>query len=215
MNMDPVCGCNGRTYDNKCLAHAAGANVAKNEACDLSGNEGEQCFFNDEGFCTGDLFCKVGNYACGEEFNPQGRCAPEPEVCTDDISEVCGCDGKTYQNSCSAHAAGVNVENNEPCETDSNLDDLCFFEDESFCRNGLFCKIQDYYCKYESNPSGTCTKEPQESMCPMNYEPVCGCDCETYNNKCEAYARGINIFANSPCPRNGCAFLNEKESESS
>jgi hypothetical protein len=79
----------------------------------------------------------------------------------------------------------------------------------------LFCKIQDYHCKYERNPAGACSMEPQETMCPMSYEPVCGCDCETYSNKCEAHARGVNIFANSPCPSNGCAFPNEEESESS
>merc|ERR1712176_388201 len=181
MIISPVCGCDGRTYDNKCLAYAAGANVAK-------------------------------NYACGEEANPQGCCAHVPEVCPSYISEVCGCDGKTYQNSCLAHADGVNVEKNEACEADSKLGKLCFFKDMDFCGNGLFCKTEDYYCKYESNPSGACTALPQESTCPMNFEPVCGCDCKTYSNKCEAYASGVNIFANSACPTFGCTFPNDEES---
>ena len=105
-------GCNGKTYDNECLARAAGANIAKNEKCGLPGNGGAECYLNDKNFCTkgelsrssfgylryvrvhsgthflAGLFCRVGNYACGEEDNPRGRCYPKPQMCSYEMHEV-------------------------------------------------------------------------------------------------------------------------------
>merc|ERR1712238_71464 len=163
---------------------------------------------NNSNFCTDGLFCQVGNYACAEESDPEGRCAPEPEMCSRELAEVCGCDGITYPNPCLAYAAGVNIEKNEPCQEQSNWGEQCNFYNQDFCGNGLFCKIQNYYCKYEPNPAGVCRNKPEDMACTMSYEPVCGCDCNTYGNSCTAYAVGVNLYSNTPCPSK-CEYPNE------
>lgn len=97
----PVCGCDGVTYANGCMARAARMSVAFEGPCGCSSNA--DCLV--EGYCdrpTGDC-------------DGIGQCERRPVICIDLWAPVCGCDGRTYSNSCYAHRQGANVARDGPC----------------------------------------------------------------------------------------------------
>lgn len=71
------------------------------------------------------------------------------------------------------------------------------------CGDGL-------YCSFRSNKKTSCGDDGKAGhckviragrTCPSKASPVCGCDGETYTNKCEAQRAGASIASKGECPR--------------
>jgi hypothetical protein len=76
----------------------------------------QSCGSRGLGSCDDDSFCSFPQGAdCGRADAP-GVCVRRPELCAQIFQPVCGCDGQTYGNSCSANSAGVSVEHDGACE---------------------------------------------------------------------------------------------------
>jgi predicted secreted protein len=65
--------------------------------------------------CGKGEFCSyTTKEACGAG-DQSGTCTPLPDMCPALVMPVCGCDGKTYNNSCEANRGGVSVASSGPC----------------------------------------------------------------------------------------------------
>lgn len=144
-------------------------------------------------------------------------------MCPDTESPVCGIDGETYKNSCSAFCAGVDVDYPGTCECLCTLewDPVCGVDGETYgnpCAAGCADVAVNYkgtctgdpctedgdcyanqFCQRDNNCTGEGTCEIKADACPDKSTPVCGCDGETYSSPCMAHVYGVSVTGPEQC----------------
>lgn len=121
--MEKKCGCDDKTYDNACDAAYSGVNVAFDGRCGGNrnsdgSNSNQSCTYLgvDNDNCGKNEFCLIGTGDCRRRsLSQEGGCIKRPAACGSDWNPVCGCDGVTYSNECSALSAGINVMRDSEC----------------------------------------------------------------------------------------------------
>jgi hypothetical protein len=189
----PVCGCDGKDYASECVAASAGFGVLHAGKC-APGSSGSMC-----GGLAGTA-CQKGEY-CAYELGAQcgandqtGTCSAVPGACDAIYQPVCGCDGKTYSNGCSAGLASVSVSALGVCPGDGACGGLI----GKACGTGFFCDYAPDAACGNADAQGKC--QPTPGACTQEIAEVCGCDGTTYGNACMAHAAGVSVYQPGKCP---------------
>lgn len=188
---NPVCGCNGVTYKNECIAtkHFGILDFYQGE-CDCTNKD----------IISKSILCTYTSQL--QQFDP-----------------VCACNDKTYLNECKAvNENGLYITKYEPCsciDTSFINQNINCSHEQIFPWCGCDGNVYKNYCEaiFHNGVMGkrecACI-EPKlinmEKNCNeiFHYDPVCGCDGRTYPNECFAtYKAGItkyNSIQKGPCP---------------
>ncbi|MFN3200602.1 MAG: Kazal-type serine protease inhibitor domain-containing protein [Bradymonadia bacterium] len=157
-------------------------------ACDLFCAEG---YARDRAGCRqcacDRLNCSAEGVSCPlGEVCVEGACQPAPSCeaeCPSTVEQVCGADGRTYRNACTAECARQEVVARGPCAAAQ-----C--DDDNPCPSGQMCQ------------ANRCVDTP--CSCTDEQEPVCSTEGNTWRNRCVMNCRGEELAYVGACVRRQC-----------
>eukprot|EP00095_Tigriopus_kingsejongensis_P003781 maker-scaffold155_size301336-snap-gene-1.5 protein:Tk03781 transcript:maker-scaffold155_size301336-snap-gene-1.5-mRNA-1 annotation:"serine protease inhibitor dipetalogastin precursor" len=176
----PVCGSDGRTYDNKCLL----------EMHNCESEENIEIIFENS--------CDSPPVSALESLNDcDAQCSEEP-------SFVCGTDGVTYINECILRKKAcqeqipLDISYQGSCASGALVRSIvcpvsCPMEIQPVCgTNGVTypneCKLRLSACQSETIirllHEGECTDQECQEDCDKKLSPICGTNGQSYSNEC-------------------------------
>jgi len=159
--------------------------------------------------CSVDTDCTAGSL-CVKGCDGSGECIQPPTYCTQIASPVCGCDGNTYTNNCTATLGRSLVNYTGSCVISTQptvASPLAFLNNPVLQGSGGVCQSDsncqpDHFCLRPEDNCGSQTGMcilAQSQDCGTVYEPVCGCDGYNYPNPCSAYTLRQSILNVGEC----------------
>jgi hypothetical protein len=136
--------------------------------------------------CPAGTTCDID----GCEASAPGLCLPPPDKasCGEAGGPVCGCDGYSYPSDCARLRAGVARESRGecaaagPCATSAPRCDALHVCDVRGCGEDVETECVSLF-----------------ATCPEGGQPECGCDGETYANRCLRLRQGVALARRGAC----------------